>query len=226
MTKEEQSTVGGIAFFSSLSMLPLVILGNLLFLVPLLDSAALAYWLTFLGCFWIGLTFTRLCVQGRSVVFLHELKHAILSSFAGNREKKMEVRSRSGKFAYEYSKGTAAYNAFISLAPYMLPLFSFVALGLGAICLRNVRPIWVCLVGLAAGVDTDLARRDVGPYQTDISLIRGGYRIGFAYIILMNAAQFSFLAAWISHGFYGLRQLFLGWWGLALAVTELLGYGR
>ena len=223
MSKPEQEAVGGAAFFASLLVLPVVGVGNFLFLPPLLDRLALLHWLGFLGAFWLGLRASQAFIRGSWSVFIHEHKHSVLSSLAGNRAKHMKVRSRSGQFAYEYTKDTAAYNAFISLAPYMLPLFTLVTVVLGSLFLHQLHPVLVCLVGISAGIDIDLARRDIGSHQSDIYLIRGGYGVGLAYIVFMNMAQFSFLAAWISKGLPGLQALGMSWWKYGLALVEAFG---
>lgn len=222
MKADKQSSVGGVAFFSSLLVLPFVIVLNVAFLMPLLTLNSVPHWLGFFVSGWLGVIFSTKLIRGSWAVFIHELKHSVLSSLAGNRARQMEVKQSSGAFAYEYTKETAAYNAFISLAPYILPIFTCLALGLGSIFLHQIHPLMVCLVGFAAGIDTQMVARDLGPHQSDLYQVRGGYALGLSYVLLMNLAQLSFLAAWIAKGIAGLQALALSWWHFGRSIAEAM----
>lgn len=204
------SPVGGITFFISLIFLLFISVNNLIFLPGLVNFAALATLGILILGFILGCFSASFLIRGHASVFLHELKHRIVSNLVGNKEKDLVVKKNSGHFEYEFSQKTAHYNAIISLAPYCLPLFSLPLLLIALVFFHtNMNLVVVCL-GLGMGIDFILNKRDISPYQTDISSIRGGYRIGLTYIFAMNCAWSTFLLAWIIKGNSGLLHLLSG----------------
>lgn len=67
--------------------------------------------------------------------------------------------------------------------------------------------ILVTTVGAAFGADLLLNFRDVSPYQTDLTTIRGGYFVGLIYVLAMNLVIATFLLAWVMQGTSGLLTL-------------------
>ena len=109
--------VGGIAFFVSLIFLCVLATLNSLTLIEIQESGTMLRWLMFGGAGVAGFFLAHRFSPERFAVFVHELKHSIVSNLAGNRAKRFKVQDRSGSFTSEYTKQTAAYNAFIALAP-------------------------------------------------------------------------------------------------------------
>jgi hypothetical protein len=125
----------------------------------------------------------------------------------GNKAKKLHVEANSGHFEYAYSKETSHYNAFISLAPYIVPLFTFIA-GLLALAFgRTDHIIAVAIIGAGYGIDLVLNLRDISPIQTDITEIRGGYKVGLLYISAWNFLLLGVVLAWVFHGIDGFAML-------------------
>jgi len=204
--------VGGIAFFLSLLFLLLLNLINYPLLLVSVEQAASARLIQFgMGAF-AGLCLAGFLVRGRLSVFIHELKHSILSNLAGNRARKMKVGSDSGEFAYEYSAYTAGHNAFIALAPYWFPLFTLTALVPCLLLESSNLKASLLVLGFAWGADFALNLRDISPRQTDITYILGGFLVGLLYIFAMTAALFSYLAAWILLSGEGPKLLLYGLW--------------
>lgn len=198
--------IGGFAFFLSLSvLLPLgvVLIFLTLSYVPL-DGRALAI---FFGAWVAGIVACQVLIRGHVSVLIHESKHAIVSNLVGNKRKGMKIGEHSGHFVYAYSKRTAHMNALISLAPYILPVFTFVGMLAAAAALRKDHAMAVLLVGICYGVDTALNVRDISPIQTDINEIRGGYGVGLLYIFAWNLTIFGVLLAWVFNGPTGLGIL-------------------
>ncbi len=198
--------IGGFAFFLSLSvLLPLgvVLLFLTLSYVPL-DGRGVAI---FFGAWVAGIVACQVFIRGHVSVLIHESKHAIVSNLVGNKRKGMKIGEHSGHFVYAYSKRTAHMNALISLAPYILPVFTFVGMLAAAAALRKDHAMAVLLVGICYGVDTALNVRDISPIQTDINEIRGGYGIGLLYIFAWNLTIFGVLLAWVFNGLAGLGIL-------------------
>ncbi len=192
--------VGGLAFFFSLAALILLLRPIYISLPASWVSESLPRFLIFFISLIIGALFARLFIRDKLSVFIHELKHSVLSNLAGNRAKSLEVQKRSGSFSYEYSKQTAAYNALISLAPYCLPLFSigFILVGLPFFYKEPVL-LSICM-GLGWGIDIVLNVRDIGPHQSDLRFIRGGLPVALAYIFFFNAVTFGITLLWVIGG--------------------------
>jgi len=219
---EAQKKVGGIPFFISLLML-LLIDATLSLHLPLCwttraEQPALA---TGAGIV-IGFGLAFLLLRGSFATILHEWKHAVVSTLAGNKWKKMRVNHEEGAFEYEYSKATAIYNSFIVLAPYTFPAFLFPA-ALVCIGLYHSSPLAsFILLGVGLGADLAAHLRETKPWQLDLQEIRGGFLISVLFVALMNmfftlvvmtwafgqGAAFLSLAAFsLTLGSYGLQNL-------------------
>jgi hypothetical protein len=81
------------------------------------------------------------------------------------------------------------------------------AVVIALIFLRDDREIAAIIVGVGYGIDILLNMRDISPIQTDISLIRGGYTMGLAYIAAWNLLIAGLVFAWAFHGIKGLSML-------------------
>jgi len=200
--------VGGLTFLASipaLLILDILIVRNL---IPLIieNPPFLLWWI--LGGSLLGVIFAPLFSEGRPYVFIHEVKHAIVSSLAGNKWKKMTVNADSGSFEYSYYKHTAHLNAFISLAPYWFPIIS---IPLWLLTLTNKNPEALRLaMGFALGLDLYMGIKDIGPHQTDLSTIRGGVKIAKSYIWLMITLVISLTILGGSLGLAGFKALGIG----------------
>jgi len=220
MSKADKSDVisnkkiGGISFFLSLFFLIVLTIGNLFILPSLLNIDSIVRWTFFVCGVTVGLLLATFVIGGHFAVFLHELKHAIVSNLAGNRAKGMLVRNDHGYFQYSYSERTAHMNALISLAPYFFPGVTIPFFLIGVLIFSSIPAVPLVLAGIGYGIDTRLAIKDLGPWQSDLTNIRGGYPVGLLYIIAMNGAIFSFLAAWICGGWEALPVLLDGFFTL------------
>ena len=210
--KVKQGKVGGLAFF--LSLVFLTVLGGLnLNAVPeVVTLASPARITAVLSGALSGALLTRLLVKRRAGVFLHELKHSIVSNLAGNRARGMKVRNSRGHFEYEYTKRTEAYNAFIYLAPYYFPVLS-VAAALVTLPLFWRNPlVWSSAIAAGFAGDMELAVRDIGPHQTDFQNLRGGFPLGLFYVIMMNLVLATTLISALLMGRDGLLVLGRSLW--------------
>jgi len=204
---ERQDLVGGFAFFLSLAaLLPTGLMFTTLTFLRL-ETANSTTTANFIFATLAGAAIAQMFINGRLSVFIHEFKHSLVSNLVGNRHKGMKIGERSGHYQYTYTKSTAHYNAFISLAPYITPVFTFIAVALALIFLREDREIAAIVVGVGYGMDILLNMRDISPIQTDISLIRGGYTMGLAYIAAWNLLTAGLVFAWAFHGVQGLSML-------------------
>lgn len=179
--------VGGLAYFTSLFFLLVLALSNTIALLQVARSSDPSVLTAYLISVGAGVVIARLLVRNHPSVFVHELKHSIVSNLAGNRAKGMKIRRRRGHFEYEYTKRTAAYNAFIYLAPYYFPLCtvgcSLIAL---AAFTKSHPALFAAALGVGWGADLELGVRDIGPHQSDFTSLRGGYSVGVIYVSAMN----------------------------------------
>lgn len=202
--------VGGFAFFLSLFfLLPTAVL-FLGIALGQVQHGELSAAITFLASLCTGLAIAHYGIRGHFSVLIHEWKHEVVSSLVGNRNKRMEVSQHTGSLQYEYTKKTAHYNAFISLAPYILPVFTFIGILISVAVgpVHHLAPI--VIIGMCFGIDLLMNARDISPIQTDISLIRGGYAMGLLYILSWNMLTTGIVLAWVFQGVSGISAQFEG----------------
>jgi hypothetical protein len=205
----EQQVVGGIPFFISLAVL--LPTGALFFVLALFQvrHTSVASACVFLGSCIVGALLAQVLIRGHVSVLLHEFKHALISNLVGNKNKRMKIEENSGHLEYAYSKRTAHYNAFIALAPYIVPVCTFVGALLSAAVAWGNPTAALIGVGLGYGADLILNARDISPIQTDISLIRGGYHFGLLYILAWNLLTTAIILAWAFQGAAGVLELLM-----------------
>ncbi len=203
----KQAVVGGFAFFLSLAaILPTGLIVASLAL-RLLSSETISTAGGFTCAAVVGALCAHFFIKGHISVLIHEFKHSLISNLVGNKRKGMKIDRDSGYFEYAYSKQTKHFNAFISVAPYIVPVFTFVA-GLIAFALfRHDHMLAALVVGIGYGMDLVLNIRDISPIQTDLSLLRGGYRLGVLYVTAWNVLIFGLLLAWVLKGGAGLAHI-------------------
>ncbi len=210
-TKKEKDTtgevVGGFAFF--LSLAALLPTGLLFFTLSIAQLRSADFTLAgiFLASCLFGAMLAQSLIRGHISVLIHEFKHSLISNLVGNKFKEMKINEHSGHVQYSYTKRTAHYNAFIALAPYIVPVFTFVGALIAIACLQENEIATLVIVGLAYGADLLLNARDISPVQTDITLIRGGYSVGLLYIAAWNFIIAAILLAWAFQGLPGLVTL-------------------
>ena len=203
----ESRPIGGFAFFLSLTLLSptaLTLLALALSYANLDNTPNLG---VLVSSSFVGALSAQLLIKRHISVLLHESKHSVVSNLVGNKLNKMHIDEHSGYIEYSYTKETAHLNFLIALAPYILPLFSVISVLL--ICSLGEMGRWpsITILGLGYGADLLLNLRDVSPVQTDISLIRGGYSLGLAYIVAWNIAILALVLAWTLDGSAGLASL-------------------
>ena len=215
-----QKSVGGLTFFLSLLFLVFVAMFAAYSAALLFDWRSGQNLIYFSIGAAAGGLIVRCLFTKRFAVFIHELKHSIVSNLAGNRARSMQIRSSRGHFEYEYTQRTSAYNAFISLAPYWFPLFGLLSVLVAAAMFAHCHILMVMTVGLGMGVDALLNTRDISPRQSDISNIRGGYAVGIAYIFFINMAILGVAANWVLAGLGGLEFMLTRLWLLGLHALQ------
>jgi hypothetical protein len=202
---------GGVIFFLSYLCLIIIFITQLMAIPEMIDKVDLARLaIATLGALFGYLTYNYL-IHGRLHVIFHEQRHRLLSNLVGNREKSFNVDENSGSFEYAYSKHTAHMNTFIALAPYCLPMASIVLTIIAAFIGQGTSGPMLLALGFGLAFDISGTLRDIGPHQSDLSNIRGGYKVAFGYVIIMNAVILAASIAWILCGYQGLQLQLLSW---------------
>lgn len=217
---EKQEPVGGFAFFLSMAVLIPTGVASISLALSSWQMSFLPAVGSFLSGFLLGCFVAHTMIRGPLHVFIHELKHAVVSNLVGNKSKGIKYGDEAGAFRYQYTKRTSHFNAFISLAPYCLPIATVVALVAAETTMRSEHRIAAFIVGIGYGIDTVLNSRDISPIQTDITLIRGGYHVGLAYIAAWNIAFLGVLVSWVFQGFEGVKLLFTEFGSLLMQVHQ------
>lgn len=214
--------VGGFAFFLSLALLFPTGLLLLSLAIRQIRQAEVGNVIIFLAALVVGAAFAYRFMQGHLSVLIHEWKHELISSLVGNKNKRMEVGRDTGSLQYEYTRKTAHFNAFISLAPYIVPIFTFIGVLITAAVGSRHPSVALMIIGITYGADALMNTRDISPVQTDISLIRGGYSIGLLYIISWNMLTTAIVLAWAFQGFNGVAELFTTVMQLFIALYSVM----
>ena len=204
------SIFGALVFFVSFFVLILVSIANCIILPVLVERASFERWEIFLAGLALGALSGGIFIKRRFSVFIHELKHSVFSGLVGNKPKGMEVHEDTGKFEYLYTQRTEHMNTFIALAPYFFPLFFIPLFTISYVFASPFTLPILFFSGLGYGVDMTLNVRDIGPWQSDLYGVRGGYYVGLSYAIAMNVMLFSFIAAWVTGGSEGIPFLLFG----------------
>jgi hypothetical protein len=204
---ETSDVVGGLPFFLSLAaLLPTGLLFTSLALARIRyadPSVTVAFFIAIL----VGALCAKLFIRKHISVLIHEFKHSLISNLVGNKHKGMKIDEDSGYYRWAYTKNTAHFNAFIALAPYIVPVFTFVGSLFALTFSRYDRFFTGIFIGIGYGMDLLLNIRDISPIQTDITLIRGGYKIGLLYIVAWNLMIAGLLLTWAFNGSAGLLIL-------------------
>ncbi len=207
--KKNTDKVGGVWFFLSLLFLFL----STIILLPawantLFSELTFTRFRASVGGIIFGVGITALFLRGPISTLIHELKHKVLSGLVGNKAKKVSIDGEEGAFEYEYTKDTAKYNAFISLAPYFLPLFVILLIPFWGFRFGWGEATRVLILSAAWAIDLTTGVRDISPHQTDFKDIVGGFRVGIIYVVFMNILIAMILTAWIAGDWDGVLGLF------------------
>ena len=154
----------------------------------------------------------------RLYVAAHELTHALAALFTGVRVRKIAVRKESGYVLLDST------NAFISLAPYVIPLYTLAASAMYWVAGRfwdaaPLRPWFLAVAGFTLAFHI-LHTADIlaGPVQSDLKKA-GGAVFSMPLVVLLNCLG---LAAALKLMFPGLLSLRA--YGAHMAETQRTFY--
>ena len=111
----------------------MVVAGHALSLIPLMAKESVVFLVCFIVYFPIHFLFYK-PILGH--VMAHELTHALAAVLMGGKVTSIHASTTGGTTVVNKS------HVFISLAPYIFPLYTVVSLGLYAIAAQPLRFIW------------------------------------------------------------------------------------
>lgn len=204
-----QEKVGGVGFFiSCFALLPLSIILTIFAAIAVSKSEDPIRFVYFLPGLLLGFFIAYCFIRSTLSVLLHEIRHSILSTMAGNKWRKLNVTKTAGSFEYAYSEDTEHFNVFIALAPYWLPMFTVLALAISLGFFLDTPRLFLACVGVGIGIDLVLNLRDISPIQTDFSNIKGGFPLGLLYVSAMNLILIAVITIWVARETDGYREMF------------------
>jgi hypothetical protein len=203
-------------------MLCLVIVNsvNLLGLSGALFYTTQSQWSGFLLAGLCGAVAAACFINGGLSTFLHEVRHSTVSGLVGNSWGKMHVDGEIGYFQFKYAEKNRHFNALIALAPYYLPMFTVLGAVFMLLYYYHYRKWSTMLLGFGYGIDLVLNLRDISPFQTDLTRIRGGYSVAVAFIVLAQLALATLLSYWVIAQVSGLKYLVAVYWELIQAIAK------
>ena len=196
----------------SLACLLLLCVLNLKALPLLWDSRAYDNFIYAIAGLSVGIWVAYIFMHGKTNVFVHEFKHALISGLVGNRATGLKIERDTGLFTYSYNKEDAHYNALINLAPYCVHLFTVPALIIAWLFFSHNHAHMVFAVGVGFGCDLLMNFREVSPVQTDLTTIIGGYGVAVLFVVAFNLCVTTFILAWFFQDVFGLKVLMAHLW--------------
>ena len=135
--------------------------------------------------------------------FTHELTHTIVAILLFRRIHSFEAKNNSGLIM---SSGNDKTLVFVDLAPYCLPVYTYVLLAFRAIC--STPFLWCIdvIIGLSIAFHVNTFNNQIGNYQTDISK-RPLY---FSYTYIATALLFNLCVVIVSY--WSSKNVFTAFW--------------
>lgn len=128
--------------------------------------------------------------------FSHELSHTIVGMMF--LRKIHSFKAGEGEGVMRHSGGLRFGDIFISLAPYCLPIFTYILLFLRELGAENSLYIFDILIGFTAAFHIGCFRSQIGTHQTDITSV--GTVRSYLFIFAMWTVNLSILLLSIRYG--------------------------
>ena len=128
--------------------------------------------------------------------FSHELSHTIVGMMFLRKIHSFEAGEGEGEMSH--SGGLRFGAIFISLAPYCLPIFTYLLLFLRELGAQNSLYIFDIMIGFTAAFHIGCFRRQIGTHQTDITSV--GIVRSYLFIFAMWTVNLTILLLSIRYG--------------------------
>ena len=144
--------------------------------------------------------------------FSHELTHIVVALLFFRRVHSFHAEEGSGVV---YTSGKHEYAlAPMALAPYCLPIFTYLLLSIR--CLMDFHGMWIydVIIGMTICFHFFCFKNQTGNYQTDINQ----YPLSFSYLYIVTALLINFCIIWVA--FFPQYNVYTSFWRLVTSVWE------
>ncbi len=124
--------------------------------------------------------------------FTHELTHTIVSLFLFREIHSFSAGLGKGEI---YTSGRNGSLVFVDLAPYCLPIFTYMLLAFRMMLITDMLIYFDFLIGLTIGLHIYCFRTQTGNYQTDINK----HPLFFSYLYIITFLVFNFTVILVSY---------------------------
>ena len=142
--------------------------------------------------------------------FSHELTHIFVALVFFRRVHSLRAEEGSGVV---YTSGEHEYGlAPMALAPYCLPIFTYILLSVR--CLMDFHGMWIydILIGMTICFHFFCFKNQTGNYQTDINQ----YPLSFSYLYIVTALLINFCIIWVA--FFPQYNVYTSFWRYVTSV--------
>lgn len=146
--------------------------------------------------------------------FSHELTHIVVAFLFLRRVHSFHAEEKSGVV---YTSGEHEYGlAPMALAPYCLPIFTYLLLSIR--CLMDFHGMWIydILIGMTICFHFFCFKNQTGNYQPDINQ----YPLSFSYLYIVTALLINFCIIWVA--FFPQYNVYTSFWRYVTSIWSNL----
>lgn len=145
--------------------------------------------------------------------FSHELTHTIVSLLMFREIHSFQAGRGTGEI---YTSGNRNTLVFVDLAPYCLPIFTYLLLAIRMMMAKDMLMYYDVLVGLSISFHAYCFRTQTGSYQTDINK----HPLYFSYTYIATAILFNVCVIIVS--FWNGKNVFTAFWYVLTQMWKVL----
>lgn len=135
--------------------------------------------------------------------FSHELTHTIVSILLFRKIHSFQAGMGTGEIS---TSGNSNTLVFVDLAPYCLPIFTYLLLAIRMMLAKDMLMYYDVLIGLSVGFHVYCFKTQTGSYQTDINK----HPLYFSYIYIATALLFNLCVILVSY--WNGKNVFTAFW--------------
>lgn len=144
--------------------------------------------------------------------FSHELTHIVVALLFFRKIHSFHAEEGRGVV---YTSGKHEYAlAPMALAPYCLPIFTYLLLSIR--CMMDFHVMWIydIIIGMSICFHYFCFKHQIGNYQTDINQ----YPLSFSYLYIVTALLINFCVIWVA--FFPRYNVYTSFWRFVTSVWE------
>ena len=145
--------------------------------------------------------------------FSHELTHTIVSLLMFREIHSFQAGRGTGEI---YTSGNRNTLVFVDLAPYCLPIFTYLLLAIRMMMAKDMLMYYDVLIGMSIGFHVYCFRTQTGSYQTDINK----HPLYFSYLYIATAQLFNICVIVVS--FWNGKNVFTAFWYVLTQMWKTL----